>query len=100
MAQKEVDQKYKKHELRDHIYQLPDTYIGSVESTPIESYIYDEQSNNMVKTNITYVPGLFKIYDEIVVNALDHFMRLRDEMKKGKKDVKPVKQIRISIDNL
>ena len=41
----------------------------------------------------------FKIYDEIVVNALDHFMRLRDEMKKGKKDVKPVKQIRISIDN-
>jgi DNA gyrase/topoisomerase IV subunit B len=98
MAQKEVDQKYKKHELRDHIYQLPDTYIGSVESTPIESYIYNEQSNNMVKTNITYVPGLFKIYDEIVVNALDHFMRLRDEMKKGKKDVKPVKQIRISID--
>ena len=98
MAQKEVDQKYKKHELRDHIYQLPDTYIGSVESTPIESYIYDDQSNHMVKTNITYVPGLFKIYDEIVVNALDHFMRLRDEIKKGKKDVKPVKQIRISID--
>jgi DNA topoisomerase-2 len=52
----------------------------------------------MEKRNITYVPGLFKIYDEIVVNALDHGMRLKDEVKKGKKDVKSVKNIRISID--
>lgn len=100
MAQKEVDEKYKKHELRDHIYQLPDTYIGSVESAPIDSYIYNETEGRMVKQTLTYVPGLFKIYDEIVVNALDHAMRLKDEIKKGKKDVKPVKQIRISIDRL
>jgi DNA gyrase/topoisomerase IV subunit B len=98
MAQKEVDEKYKKHELRDHIYQLPDTYIGSVESAPIDSYVYDDTTNRMVKKTLTYVPGLFKIFDEIVVNALDHAMRLKDEVKKGKKDVKPVKQIRISID--
>ena len=98
MAQKEVDEKYKKHELRDHIYQLPDTYIGSVESAPIDSYIYTETEGRMIKQSLTYVPGLFKIYDEIVVNALDHAMRLKDEVKKGKKDVKPVKQIRISID--
>ena len=98
MAQKEVDEKYKKHELRDHIYQLPDTYIGSVDSAPIETYIYNDTDGRMVKQTLTYVPGLFKIYDEIVVNALDHAMRLKDEIKKGKKDVKPVKQIRISID--
>ena len=98
MAQKEVDEKYKKHELRDHIYQLPDTYIGSVESAPFDSYVYDDTTNRMVKKTLTYVPGLFKIFDEIVVNALDHAMRLKDEVKKGKKDVKPVKQIRISID--
>ena len=30
-AQKGIEEKYKKHELRDHIYTLPDTYIGSVE---------------------------------------------------------------------
>jgi DNA topoisomerase-2 len=98
MAQKEVDEKYKKHELRDHIYQLPDTYIGSVEPTPIESYVFDDAVGKMMKKTLTYVPGLFKIYDEIVVNALDHAMRLKDEVKKGKKDVKAVKQIHISID--
>jgi len=97
MAQKEVDEKYKKHELRDHIYQLPDTYIGSVEPTPIDSYVFDDAAGRMVKKTLTYVPGLFKIYDEIVVNALDHAMRLKDELKKGKKDVKAVKQIHISI---
>jgi DNA topoisomerase-2 len=88
MSQNEVDEKYKKHELRDHIYQLPDTYIGSVESGPIDTYIYDDQSKGMIKKTLTYVPGLFKIYDEIVVNALDHAMRLKDEMKKGKKMLK------------
>jgi DNA topoisomerase-2 len=98
MAQKEVDQKYKKHELRDHIYQLPDTYIGSVESSQLDTYIYNESSSHMMKKQITYVPGLFKIYDEIVVNALDHAMRLKDESKKGKKDVRPVKYIKISIE--
>ena len=98
MAQKEVDEKYKKHELRDHIYQLPDTYIGSVESGPIDTYVYDDSTKHMTKKTLTYVPGLFKIYDEIVVNALDHAMRLKDELKKGKADGKAVKQIRISID--
>jgi DNA topoisomerase-2 len=98
MSQKEVDDKYKKHELRDHIYQLPDTYIGSVEASQIESYVYNPSENCMNKKTLTYVPGLFKIYDEIVVNALDHAMRLKDEIKKGKKDVKPVKTIQISID--
>lgn len=98
MAQKEVDQKYKKHELRDHIYQLPDTYIGSVETSQLESFIYDDATARMVKKQISYVPGLFKIYDEIVVNALDHAMRLKEEVKKGKKDVRAVKQIKISIE--
>jgi DNA topoisomerase-2 len=96
MAQKEVDQKYKKHELRDHIYQLPDTYIGSVETSQLDSYIFDDSSARMIKKQISYVPGLFKIYDEIVVNALDHAMRLKDEQKKGKKDIRPVKYIKIS----
>ena len=41
--------------------------------------------------NISYISGLYKIYDEIVVNALDHVVRCKD-MKK------PVKEIRVNID--
>ena len=93
-------QKYKKHELRDHIYTLPDTYIGSVEQTQIETYLYDSESKMMVKKTINYVPGLYKIYDEILVNALDHVMRLKEQAKSKKgqeEDIRFVKNIKITI---
>lgn len=98
MTTANMDQKYKKHELRDHIYQIPDTYIGSVEPTQLETYVFDDDTKRMVKKTITYVPGLYKIFDEVVVNALDHSMRLKADIAAKKTDVKPLKQIRISID--
>ncbi len=95
MAQ--TQDKYKKHELRDHIYQLPDTYIGSIEHTLLKTYVFDDESKRMVEREIEYVPGLYKIYDEILVNAIDQTARLKADIKAGKKDVKPVKTIRINI---
>ena len=91
--------KYKKLQLRDHIYQIPDTYIGSVSSTDIESFIYDDEEAKMVKREVKYVPGLYKIYDEIVVNAIDHSTRMKIGMADGKiKEGKPVKNIHINVD--
>lgn len=93
-----MDQKYKKHELRDHIYQIPDTYIGSVEATQLDTYVFDDESKRMVRKTLTYVPGLYKIFDEVIVNALDHSMRLKADIKAKKEDVRPLKVIRITID--
>jgi len=90
--------KYKKHELRDHIYELPDTYIGSIENTAITTYIYDDETSGMIKKEINYVPGLYKIFDEVLVNAIDQSTRLLSEVDSGKKGVKPVKNIHINID--
>ena len=92
-----IEDKYKKHELRDHIYELPDTYIGSVESVALDTFVYDESQVAMVKKSITFVPGLYKIFDEIMVNALDHCVRLKTEIAGGG-DARPVKTIRIAID--
>ena len=92
-----IEEKYKKHELRDHIYELPDTYIGSVESVALDTFVYDENQSAMVKKTITFVPGLYKIFDEIMVNALDHCVRLKTEIAAGG-DARPVKTIRIAID--
>jgi DNA topoisomerase II len=89
--------KYKKHELRDHIYEIPDTYIGSVSLTQLKTYIFDDASKRMVEKELEYVPGLYKIYDEVLVNALDQSMRLKAEIAKGGKDVKSLKTIRINV---
>lgn len=50
-------------------------YIGSVEPVTESMWVYDTEENSMVQREITYVPGLYKIYDEILVNAADNKQR-------------------------
>ena len=97
---KKVEDKYKKYELLEHILALPDTYIGSIEPQKITSYIYDDSSKKMVSDELTYIPGLLKIFDEVIVNAIDHSMRLKAEEDKGKEDIKHVKNIKVTIDKV
>ena len=94
----ETQDKYKKHELRDHVYELPDMYVGSTSMTQIKTYIYDDKISAMIEKEIDYVPALYKIFDEIIVNSVDQNIRLKAEIKKGTKDVKQVKNIRITVD--
>ena len=63
----------------EHILKIPDTYIGSVEKTTDNMWVYDTSLEKMTKQNITYVPGEYKIYDEILVNAVDQEIRLRED---------------------
>jgi DNA topoisomerase-2 len=97
---KKVEDKYKKYELLEHILALPDTYIGSIEPQKITSYIYDDATKKMITDELTYIPGLLKIFDEVIVNAIDHCMRLRADEEKGKEDIKHVKNIKVSIDKV
>jgi DNA topoisomerase-2 len=74
----EIDKKYKKHELRSHIYSRPSMYIGTIDPNTLETYIINDD-NKVVKENITIIPGLFKIFDEAIVNAIDHSVRTRKD---------------------
>lgn len=98
MESQKIEDKYKKYELREHIYNIPDTYVGSINPTTMDIYIYNDISKKMEVKNITYVPGLLKIFDEVIVNAMDHSVRLFIEEKNGKKDVKHVKNIKVTVD--
>ena len=96
MADTTVDNKYKKHELRSHIYNRPAMYIGTIEPNTIETFVIDN-SNKIIKKTITYIPGLFKIFDEAIVNAIDHSVRTRKDLIDGKIDTIIVKNIKILI---
>ena len=74
----EIDKKYKKHELRSHIYSRPSMYIGTIDPNTLETYIINDD-NKVIKENITIIPGLFKIFDEAIVNAIDHSVRTRKD---------------------
>lgn len=72
-----VEKIYQKKSQLEHILLRPDTYIGSVEPVTEMMWVYDEEEKTMVQKEISYVPGLYKIFDEILVNAADN--KQRDE---------------------
>ena len=59
---------------RTHILKLPDTYIGSIEKTKETMYCLNE-NDRFVRKEIGFIPGEYKIFDEIIVNARDHHVR-------------------------
>lgn len=70
-----IESIYQKKSQLEHILLRPDTYIGSVEQATDVMWVYDDEKEMMVQREIKYVPGLFKIFDEILVNAADNKQR-------------------------
>lgn len=59
----------------EHIILRPDTYIGSVEKEKHLTWVYCDRTERMVRRELAFVPGLYKIVDEILVNAADNKQR-------------------------
>jgi DNA topoisomerase II len=74
-SEKKLDEIYQMVEHRDHILMRPDTYIGSIQADTEEMSLYDGESGRIVNEEITYTPGFFKCFDEILANAYDHTTR-------------------------
>ena len=68
-----IEKTYQKKTQIEHILLRPDTYIGSIEKTKAARWIFHVKGNKFVQKEITYVPGLYKIFDEILVNAADNY---------------------------
>eukprot|EP01083_Nonionella_stella_P291799 992676_1 len=86
---KAVEEIYQKKSPREHVLLRPDTYVGSVQRDKEKMFIMDENKNCMVEEEIEYVPALYKIFDEILVNAADN--KQRDSS---------MREIRVKIDTL
>ncbi|KIP02564.1 hypothetical protein PHLGIDRAFT_37839 [Phlebiopsis gigantea 11061_1 CR5-6] len=69
---KTASETYQKLTQLEHILKRPDSYIGSVEKLTQLMWVWDSENKRMVNKEITYVPGFFKIVDEILVNAADN----------------------------
>jgi DNA topoisomerase-2 len=88
----DLSKQYRKHTHREHILSLPDTYIGSIENATEELFVVNEETF-VAKSISNFNPGFYKLFDELLVNAHDHVVRL-----KQKNSETPVKNIWVSID--
>ena len=108
-------QKYQKMTDLEHILKKPDTYIGTIEPAETMEYVMDvapvtnggdcatDPSSAvapalLTRRNITTIPGLYKLFDEGMVNMRDHVVRQAQAVADGKPDALPVTTLEVEID--
>ena len=107
--------KYQKMTDREHILKKPDTYIGTIEPAETTEYVMDvaaattaappgspatngDSATMLTRRAITYIPGLYKLFDEGMVNMRDHVVRQAQAVADGKPDSLPVTTLEVEID--
>jgi len=96
MTTQESLSKYQKLTDKEHILKKPDTYIGSIENTDHEDYIFND--DKIVSKEFQYIPGLYKLFDEGIVNCRDHVIRQAQAVKDNIANALPVTNIEITVD--
>jgi len=82
----ELAQKYQRKTDKQHVLDNPGMYIGSTEQTDAHLWVFSLEKVGEVEVEgskmeicrkkITYIPALYKLFDEIIVNARDHVVRM------------------------
>jgi len=93
----DLSNKYQQKTDKQHILDNPDTYIGSVEEVDTDLWILNDSTNKIIEKNIKYIPGLFKLFDEGIVNCRDHVIRMNQTIANGVQNSIPVSYIDVSI---
>lgn len=83
----QLAQQYQRKTDKQHILDNPDTYIGSVEKVDSDLWVYDETTQKIKLKTIEYIPGLYKLFDEGIVNCRDHVIRMIQSTNENKKNV-------------
>ena len=91
-----LEEKYKKEEHHNHIYNTPDTYIGGCDLITELLPLFNPETKKIEFKETEYIPGLFNIFNEILVNSKDQVTRL-NELYKNDKNIDKVTEVRVEI---
>ena len=75
MNKKTIEERYEKMSQQEYVLARPDSYIGSIELDTQLTWVFDEEKSRFQQREIMVSWGLYKIFDEILVNASDHVVR-------------------------
>jgi len=102
-----LSNKYQQKTDKQHILDNPDTYIGSVEEVDTTVWLMKTDAHDIgtdiptppkiIEKNIQYVPGLFKLFDEGIVNCRDHVIRMKQSQRDNIPNTLLVKNIEITV---
>jgi DNA topoisomerase-2 len=90
----EISSKYQRKTDKQHILDNPNMYIGSTEKIDSNLWIFNEQTQKMLLKQVEYIPALYKLFDEVLVNSRDHVVRM---IQSTAEDKQPVSYIKVNI---
>jgi len=93
----DLSSKYQQKTDKQHILDNPDTYVGSIEQIDCNNWIFDNEKQSIIEKSISYIPGLYKLFDEGIVNCRDHVIRMAQAIQNGTENSLPVTTIDVSI---
>jgi len=96
-AEIKLADKYQQKTDKQHILDNPDTYIGSVEQVDSNVWVLSDDSLRVYERNIHYIPALFKLFDEGIVNCRDHAKRMEKAIDDGVPNSLAVTNIDVAI---
>jgi DNA topoisomerase-2 len=70
-----IEKKYQKLSDTEHVLARPGMYIGSIKPHTEEVYLFNKNNTSFEPVEITYNPGLLKMFDEIISNSVDEHKR-------------------------
>ena len=84
-----LSKQYQSMTALEHIEKKPDTYIGAIEEDEMKGWRLNDD-NKFKYEKMRWVPGLYKCFDEAIVNARDHAIRMSLSKEKKKHLVKNI----------
>ena len=90
--------KYQRKTDREHVLDNPDTYTGSMTPVEVDSYVLTNEGK-ICEKSIEIIPGLYKLFDEGVVNCRDHAVRMKQSSDPNDHKVSKI-EVNISDDGI
>jgi len=82
---KTLEERFKKLTPKEHILKRPGMYIGNVYTEPTKMFVFEDtiniKGNKFTNKVVEYNAGFIKLFDEILTNASDHYIRTNGKVK-------------------
>jgi DNA topoisomerase-2 len=79
MSKSDLSKLYRKQSDIEHVLHNPDTYIGSIELVKEQLFLHVDGRIQLLP--IDFIGGLYKLFDEAITNARDHYIRMNEKIK-------------------
>lgn len=76
---KTIEERFKKLTPKEHILKRPGMYIGNIYTEPTKMFVFDDineiKASKFINKIVEYNAGFVKLYDEVLTNSSDHYIR-------------------------